>query len=632
MTARGYLAVLALALTLGGWLVGAAAASGPIRLVEAGGVEFPERAFVLSMPEKTRLTQEALTLRENGVVVPDFSLTPVGAGKGPASGVVLLIDASESMAGAPIRNAMAAARAFASQRGPSQLLAVLAYNADTETVLPFTTDEGEIDRALNGTPQIAYYTRMYEAVDRAISLLKERKVSPGSIVLLSDGQEVGSLSSPDAAIAKARASHIRVFSVGLRSRYYDAKTLNALAARTGGRYREASSPKALKAIFGELGSQLAREYLLRYESTAAAGQKVRVAIRIEGVPGLAVSGYNAPSVVGDASDPYRPSLGGRIVQSPLTMLIVTLATAALVVFALYALLRPRRRTLRTRLAQFVSIRPTTDEGGEDGSGRIASRVLVGAERSLETTKWWSRFKETLELAEIQMPALHIVLWTTVGTIVVMWLLALIGGSPVFALAGLAVPFVVRGLILRKLGRRRKLFSEQLPDNLQVLASALRAGHSFVGALSVVVDDADEPSKSEFRRIVADEQLGVPLEDAIRSVVRRMDNEDLEQVALVAALQRQTGGNMAEVLERVTETIRERFELRRMVRTLTAQGRMSRWVVSALPVVLLLVISVLNPTYVKPLFTTTGGHILLAFAAVLVVSGSLVIKRIVDIKV
>lgn len=631
MRARGYLAVLTLVLALGAWLAGAASANGAVRLVEAGGVEFPERAFVLSLPEKTRLTEEALTLRENGVVVPDFSLTPVGAGEGPASGVVLLIDASESMAGSPIRNAMAAARAFAAQRRPSQLLAVLAYNADTETVLPFTTDQGEIDRALNGTPRIAYFTRMYEAIDRAISLVKEQDVSPGSIVLLSDGQEVGSLSSPDAAIAKARAAHIRVFSVGLRSRYYEAKTLNALATRTGGRYREASSPEALKAIFSELGSQLAREYLLRYESTAVAGQRVRVAIRIDGVPGLAVSGYNTPSVVGDASDPYRPSLAGRIVQSPLTMLIVTLATAALVAFALFALLRPRRRTLRSRLAEFVSIRPTTNEG-EDGSGRIASRVLVGAERSLETTRWWPRFKETLELAEIRMPPVHIVLWTVVGTLVLMWLLAAVGGSPVFALAGLAVPFVVRGLILRKLARRRKLFSEQLPDNLQVLASALRAGHSFVGALSVVIDDADEPSKSEFRRIVADEQLGVPLEDAIRSVVKRMDNEDLEQVALVAALQRQTGGNMAEVLERVTETIRERFELRRMVRTLTAQGRMSRWVVSALPVVLLLVISFLNPTYVKPLFTTTAGHVLLAFAAVLVVSGSLVIKRIVDIKV
>jgi tight adherence protein B len=112
----------------------------------------------------------------------------------------------------------------------------------------------------------------------------------------------------------------------------------------------------------------------------------------------------------------------------------------------------------------------------------------------------------------------------------------------------------------------------------------------------------------------------------------MDNEDLEQVALVAALQRQTGGNMAEVLERVTDTIRERFELRRMVQTLTAQGRMSRWIVSALPVVLLVAISIINPEYIQPLFRSTGGRLALMLAAAMLVAGSLVIKKIVNIKV
>jgi tight adherence protein B len=190
---------------------------------------------------------------------------------------------------------------------------------------------------------------------------------------------------------------------------------------------------------------------------------------------------------------------------------------------------------------------------------------------------------------------------------------------------------VRAFVTRKVRHKRALFAEQLPDNLQVLSSALRAGHSFVGALSVVVDDASEPSRSEFRRVVADEQLGVPLEDALEVVVQRMDNRDLKQVSLVAALQRQTGGNMAEVLDRVAETLRERAELRAMVKTLTAQGRMSRWVVSALPVALLLVISALNPTYVAPLFTQSGGRIALGLAAGMVVAGSLVIKRIVNIK-
>jgi tight adherence protein B len=166
----------------------------------------------------------------------------------------------------------------------------------------------------------------------------------------------------------------------------------------------------------------------------------------------------------------------------------------------------------------------------------------------------------------------------------------------------------------------------------VLSSALRAGHSFVGALSVVVNDAPEPAKTEFSRVVADEQLGVPIEDALRVVVERMDNRELEQVALVASMQRESGGNTAEVLDRVTETIRERFELRRNVKTLTAQGRMSRWVLTALPISLFAFISLVNPTYMHVLTQSVAGKVLLVLAAISVTAGSLIIKRIVDIKV
>jgi tight adherence protein B len=148
----------------------------------------------------------------------------------------------------------------------------------------------------------------------------------------------------------------------------------------------------------------------------------------------------------------------------------------------------------------------------------------------------------------------------------------------------------------------------------------------------VVEDSPEPAKSEFRRVIADEQLGVPLQDAIEVVAVRMDSTDLRQVGLVAALQHETGGNTAEVLDRVAETVRERFELRRLVRTLTAQGRLSRWILTGLPVFLLLIISLLNPDYISPLYTHTGGRLLLIVAAVMVTSGSLVIRRIINIKV
>jgi tight adherence protein B len=179
---------------------------------------------------------------------------------------------------------------------------------------------------------------------------------------------------------------------------------------------------------------------------------------------------------------------------------------------------------------------------------------------------------------------------------------------------------------------RRAFADQLPDNLDVVASGLRAGHSMVGGLSLVVNDAAEPSHSEFQRVIADEQLGIPLEDALGTVARRMKNRDIEQVALVSSLQRETGGNSAEVLDRVIENIRERQALRRLIRALTAQGRLSRWIVSFLPVALLLLISAINPSYMKPLFTHTSGHVILALGAVMIVAGSLVIKRIVEFKV
>jgi tight adherence protein B len=214
----------------------------------------------------------------------------------------------------------------------------------------------------------------------------------------------------------------------------------------------------------------------------------------------------------------------------------------------------------------------------------------------------------------------------------MWLLNVILGNPVAALLALAIPFFVRMFIQRRVAAVREKFAEQLPDNLQVIASALRAGHSLVGALSVVVEDTAEPSRSEFGRVVADEQLGIPLDQSLMRVALRMDNKDVEQVALVASLQRETGGNTAEVLDRVTDTVRARFELRRLVKTLTAQGRMSRWVLSLLPVGLFAIILLINPDYMKPLFTHSSGRILLAISVVMIVTGSLVIRKIVNIKV
>jgi tight adherence protein B len=203
---------------------------------------------------------------------------------------------------------------------------------------------------------------------------------------------------------------------------------------------------------------------------------------------------------------------------------------------------------------------------------------------------------------------------------------------VLAIIGVLTPLITKSWVSHKLRTVRDEFADQLAPNLQVLASALRVGHSFIGALTVVVDNAHEPSRSELQRVIVDEQLGVPIEDALRRVATRMEDRDLDQVALLAELQRTAGGNAAEVIDTVVETLRDRGDLRRLVRTLTAQGRMARWILSALPVGAAALLLLLQPTAVLPLFQTGIGQAALVVAVLLVIAGSLVIQKLVTIKV
>ena len=182
------------------------------------------------------------------------------------------------------------------------------------------------------------------------------------------------------------------------------------------------------------------------------------------------------------------------------------------------------------------------------------------------------------------------------------LLAVVAGvlfSPFWALLGIVPPLVLNLVVRGKARKVRKDFGEQLPENLDVLASALRAGHSLAGAMGVVADEAPEPSKREFTRVVTDEQLGIPLDEALEVTAKRMQNTDIDQVAVLALIQREAGGNTAEVLDQVTMNIRARMDIRRLVTVLTAQGKFSAVVVACVPLGIFLFLMLVNPEPPRP---------------------------------
>ena len=246
---------------------------------------------------------------------------------------------------------------------------------------------------------------------------------------------------------------------------------------------------------------------------------------------------------------------------------------------------------------------------------------------------WADFVSNVEVARNPRAPVDLVKRAAVfGVIAAVLMYLLSGFAPLALLPLLGWPLVLRALVRRAAEKQRKTFRDGVPGYLQDLASAMRVGRSFVGALAVVADGADEPTRSELERVITDEQLGLPLEESLEAVAVRMEAPDMDQVALIAALNRRSGSNVAEALDRVAEGARERADMNREVKALTAQAKMSSYVLTALPGLLLIGISVVSPQYAYPFFHTTMGFVCIGVGALMVFAGWKVMEKIAEVKV
>jgi tight adherence protein B len=599
-----------------------AAVTPSLRLTPIGRVAFPDRKYVVDLPADAAIAPSHVRVTENGLPVRDLLFSPLQS-SGLKSAVVLAIDASDSMAGAPAEAAVDAARAFVDRRGPNEQVGLVTFNGAVHVLEPPTTDAAALRRTLAHPLALAYGTHIFDAIDGSLAALRHAGVPTGAIVVLSDGTDVGSNATVDAAVREAAAQHVRVFTVGLQSKTFDASTLQSIATRTGASYAEATSAAQLKPIYSELSKRLADEYLLQYRSVAAPQSHVVLRVTLEGA-GTGNAEYSAPTP--SQLPPFHRSLLSRFLLSGLSLAFLVLLVIGLLGYALSVTLERGRSRLVERIHAFGS-------GGVAVAakpGRKSPHRRIAASGSRHASGWIRKLERDLDIANMDYRATSVVAGTLVATLLLVVVFSLIA-TPM-ALLGMITPFVARSFIGRKLRGVRDEFSEQLPTNLHVLASALRAGHSFAGALAVTVDNSEEPSRRELRRVVSDDRLGIPTDEALRRGAERMASRDLEQVALVAELQRTTGGNIAEVLDTVVETIRDRQDVRRMAQTLTAQGRMARWILSGLPVVTGLAFYVIDPDVMKPMLVSTGGQFALVFAAMMIVAGSFVIQRVIQIEV
>lgn len=322
---------------------------------------------------------------------------------------------------------------------------------------------------------------------------------------------------------------------------------------------------------------------------------------------------------------------------PLIAAVLAFVASLLLLSATWVQLTASNRAVRERISRYVEYERDSLATGLavlPGPGLTGWRAVIRAvSRHFESLKITRPLERCLIQAGLPLRGSEfLVLCLGCAALAAILLMLLSGGRAAHGVLGAVVGLAVPVVILRvKAQRRIKQLSDQLGDALVLVANSLRTGYSFLQAVELVSREMPAPIAVEFGRLLRELNLGVTAEDALNNLARRLGSDDVDLVVTAVLIQRQLGGNLAEVLENIATTIRARIKLKGDVKVLTAQGRISGLILSILPVLVGLAIYFLNPDYLLPLFTHPIGLMMLSLAAAGQIVGALIIRKIVNVR-
>ena len=613
----------------------AAVAAGEVTIREVDVTEFPTVRLVLSTRESVSLDRLDVEVVENEISVGVADVYPLGA-ESEGVDAVLAIDVSNSMRGRQLSTALAAAQAFLAGVPSSMPLGVVTFSDQPIVLSSVSDDRASVEAAVASIGgSTSQGTALFDTVATAAAMFDPETNAQHNLILVTDGRNTGGDHDLAQAVAAAQAAGMHVFAVGLFGPETDEMTLRTLAGETGGAYA-AITPDELEAVYAGLAEEFTRQYVVEYRSKAPLGASVTVDVRLP--VGTASVSFLAPGH--DALLTRSREATGVISfwTGPIGMSVVVGVTflAVLAIGLVFTDVGGRRRRghqLRSSLV--LQVEPAWDPEGAprastttliprqlaDVAERVAGKTAAGQRlaRRLEHAGWAIRSGEFLWMIAIAVMVLGLIGFVVANVV----------GALAGAIMGALVPFA---LLSRAAARRQAAIQAQLADTLMVIASSMRAGHSFMQSLDSAAKEIDEPAAGEFGRVLTEIRLGRDIEGALEALVERVGSQDLEWAVTAIKIQRQIGGNLAEVLETVAKTIRERETLRRQVKVLSAEGRISIVVLTVLPILLAGYIMLVNPEYLETLTGTTAGIAISIMGGLMMVVGYIWMRKIVRLDV
>lgn len=553
---------------------------------------------------------------------------------------VLTMDVSASMAGDSFAAAKAAALAYIDTAPADVYIGLVTFASTVDTVQAPTQDHDALRADIAGL-KLTPKTRLYDGVSQSVDVAGDE--GERTILLLSDGRDNASTTTLPAVLKQAKSGDVRIDAVGLNQDLTGDDGLVQIVDITGGEVTSTSDADELRALFAAEANDLAKQLLVTFTPPSdLAGDQGSIDISVEaGGVRYSDAAYVTLPASGKAADltpTYTPadtsfSLGGPWLFAGIACLFGGIAL--LLVFGL-GQLSPRNATPMQQQLNLYTVHgmrraepPRAPAEGIDlkqTASRLADHLAVRG--SLE-----DRIHSKLDAGGLKLkPAEWLLLHAgiAVGSGLVGFVLTQnVLLTIILLLAGAVLPWFYLSF---KASRRIKAFNSGLAETLQILAGGLQAGLSLSQAVDTIVKEGSEPIASEFRRAIIEQRLGVEIEDSLETVAERMDSVDFKWVVMAIRIQREVGGNLAELLLNVSATLREREYLRRQVAVLSAEGRLSAWILGGLPIFFITYLTLTRPTYVAPMFHTQLGWIMCGMGIVMMTIGAFWLKKAVKVEV
>ncbi len=588
-----------------------------------------------------------LQVTVDGQPVSNLETAPLGESSVPV-GVVLVIDTSGSMEGAPMQAAKDAAKSFIAQKRPEDSIAIVSF-ADTAVVdIGFTTNANDLNARIDSL-EADGETAFNDGVILGLSLFENGSTDNliPNMIVMSDGEDTASTATAEDAIAAVEASNVRTFGVALESPDFNPDAVQAVATAGGGLFLSTPDPAALSGLYTQIAREISNTLVARFVSpvtTPGDAEFVATYGELTSSTTFAVSGYATTTTAAPSTTVTTVPPSTITVENSLPLPSGSLALIGAVGLGLTLFL-------------FLVILFGRDD--EEGGGRFAKRLQAYGRRGradevekapfLQRIPLLNRFSQAAEeevrkrgmLSGVNAALEQANIPMTPGeAILAMFGLAAVGGvflaifsSPMTGLIVFGFLLVFFIFMIRYAGGREKTrFEKQLPDTLTLLSTSLRAGYSLLQAIEAVAAEAPEPTSREFSRAVTEARLGRTVSDSLQGIAERTQSQDFEWATMAIEIQREVGGNLAEVLQTVADTMLSRNRLKGEIKALTAEGRISAFVLGSLPFALGAFLWFTNRDYLMPLIESPMGRIAIVTGLLLMAGGIFWLKKIVDIEI